>query len=229
MLRSMKELFGYSVAATDGTIGKVEDFLFDEHTHDIRYLVVNTGGWLDRHPVLVAKVAFGRPHWPARDFPVKISREQVRLSPDLVPDAPPTRQQEADLHSHYEWLPYWLIHGHGTPTAHVPEIPARLCRARELMGFRVYGSDDAAGHLVDFILDEDDWAVRHLIAENEGWWPPRAQMVDMESFFKVDAVVEQVVLGLTAKQIGECPPYDPSAIGGREHEVLYDYQGRPYL
>jgi len=229
MLRSMKELFGYAVAATDGTLGKVEDFLFDEHTHDIRYLVVNTGGWLDRHAVLVAAVAFGRPRWPARAFPVKISCDQVRRSPELVPDAPPSRQHEAELHSHYEWLPYWFGRGHGGATAHVAETAAPLCRARRLIGGRVLGSDEDAGHLADFILDDDNWTLRFLIAENEGWWPPRALMVDMVSLRSVDAAAEQVAIGLTAQQIWEGPPYDAAAISGREHEVMYDYLGRPHL
>lgn len=227
MLRSMRELFGYSVAATDGPIGKVDDFLFDEHTRDIRYLVVDTGGWLNRRPVLVAPVAFGHARWPARDFPVRITREQVRGSPPLVLDAPLPRQGEAELHAHYEWVPYWLAHGHGVPTGHAAETTAPLCRARRLVDFHIAGTDDEAGHLVDFILDDADWTVRFLVAETEGWWAPRTLMVDMAAFRGVDPVAERVSLTLTARAVYESPPYDPSGIAGRDHEILYDYQGRP--
>lgn len=227
MLRSIKELFGYSVAATDGLIGKVEDFLLDEHTGDLRYVVVDTGGWFDRHPVLVAAVAFGRPRWPARDFPVNVTRDQVRVSPALVPGAQILRGHEADLHAHYEWVPYWLTHGHGLPTAVVSGVPAPLCRLRQTLGFHLRGSDDECGHVVDFLVDDADWTARFLIAETEGWWPPRTQMVPMAAFRGVEAAEERVLLGVTAREVRESPPYDPAAIAGREHEVQYDYQGRP--
>lgn len=232
MLRSMKELFGYSVAATDGPIGKVEDFLFDERTHEIRYLVVDTGGWLDRRPVLVAPVAFGRPRWPARDFPIRSTRDQVKASPGLVADAPLSRQHEADVHSHYEWMPYWLTHGHGhgTPTAHVADASAPLCRAREVMGYQIRATDDEFGHISDFIIDESQWRVAFVVVDTEHWWPPRMVMVDMVSFHGVDAAGEQAIIGLPERLIRESPVYDPAAVANHEHEmVLYDYLGRPRL
>ena len=46
MLRSVSELTGYSILATDGQIGKVAEFYFDDITWTIRYLVVDTGNWL---------------------------------------------------------------------------------------------------------------------------------------------------------------------------------------
>ena len=46
MLRSMKELEGYAIRATDGTIGHVKDFYFDDESWVIRYFVVDTGAWL---------------------------------------------------------------------------------------------------------------------------------------------------------------------------------------
>src|SRR5436305_1256813 len=44
MLRSVKDLQGLTIHATDGEIGKAEEFLFDDRRWTIRYLVVNTGG-----------------------------------------------------------------------------------------------------------------------------------------------------------------------------------------
>ena len=41
-LRSCGEVTGYYVAATDGDVCHVEDFLFDDETWAIRYLVVAT-------------------------------------------------------------------------------------------------------------------------------------------------------------------------------------------
>jgi hypothetical protein len=46
MRRSLKEIIGYSMGATDGEIGHVSDFLFDDHEWTVRYLVASTGTWL---------------------------------------------------------------------------------------------------------------------------------------------------------------------------------------
>ncbi len=46
MLRSMKDLHGFAIHASDGDIGRVADCLFDDDRWAVRYLVVDTGGWL---------------------------------------------------------------------------------------------------------------------------------------------------------------------------------------
>jgi uncharacterized protein YrrD len=42
----MKELEGYAIHATDGAIGRVRDFYFDDESWVVRYFVVDTGAWL---------------------------------------------------------------------------------------------------------------------------------------------------------------------------------------
>src|SRR5580698_4198641 len=57
VLRSMQELEGFAIHATDGAIGHVSDFYFDDHTWVVRYLVVQTGSWLLSRKVLISPVA----------------------------------------------------------------------------------------------------------------------------------------------------------------------------
>ena len=54
MLRNVKDLRGYAIRGTDGVIGKVDDFYFDDEDWFIRYLVVNTGSWLSGRKVLIS-------------------------------------------------------------------------------------------------------------------------------------------------------------------------------
>ena len=59
MLRSIKELKRYTMAATDGDVGSVATFYFDDAHWAIRYLAVDTGGWpMGRH-VLISPIATG--------------------------------------------------------------------------------------------------------------------------------------------------------------------------
>jgi hypothetical protein len=43
MMRSANQLQGYTVLATNGQIGEVHEFYFDDKDWIIRYLVVDTG------------------------------------------------------------------------------------------------------------------------------------------------------------------------------------------
>jgi hypothetical protein len=47
MLNRMEKLIGMSIRASDGELGKVKDAYFDDHRWAARYLVVDTGGWLE--------------------------------------------------------------------------------------------------------------------------------------------------------------------------------------
>lgn len=52
-VRNAKDLIGHAIHATDGDIGKVVDLYFDDERWAIRYLVVDTGGWLTGRKVLI--------------------------------------------------------------------------------------------------------------------------------------------------------------------------------
>jgi sporulation protein YlmC with PRC-barrel domain len=62
-LRSAEELFGYRVQATDGRIGRVDDFIVDDETWDVRYLVVETSAWWFGKSVLIAPTWARRMIW----------------------------------------------------------------------------------------------------------------------------------------------------------------------
>ncbi|MEO8544560.1 MAG: PRC-barrel domain-containing protein [Betaproteobacteria bacterium] len=107
MLRSAKEMEGYAVSATDGVIGHVKDFYLDDEKWVIRYLVVDTGGWLSSRKVLVSPIAVGTPDWEQKLLPVSISKEQVSKSPDIDTEQPVSRQHEIAYSGYYGYPYYW--------------------------------------------------------------------------------------------------------------------------
>ena len=81
MIRSVEDVMGCSIGATDGEVGEVEDLYFDDQDWTIRYLVVETGSWLDRRKVLVSPQSIGRHDWDRKLLLASITTEQVRHSP----------------------------------------------------------------------------------------------------------------------------------------------------
>jgi hypothetical protein len=57
MDHNINSLLYYNMAATDGVIGDVKEFYFDDKTWDIRYLIIKTGGWLSGREVLISPAA----------------------------------------------------------------------------------------------------------------------------------------------------------------------------
>jgi hypothetical protein len=107
MLRSMQDLKTYTIGATDGPIGHVTDFYFDDERWVIRYLVVESGSWLASRKVLISPMSIGHPDWAKKSLPVAISRDQVKGSPDIDTDKPVSRQQEIDYLGYYDYPYYW--------------------------------------------------------------------------------------------------------------------------
>ena len=107
MLVNTKDLKGYAIRATDGDVGKVADFYFDDEHWTIRYMVVEAGNWLNSRKVLITPLSIGTPDHSGNVLPALITQEQVRGSPDIDTDLPVSRQHESDYLGYYGYPVYW--------------------------------------------------------------------------------------------------------------------------
>ena len=107
MLWDASAINGYAIEASDGRLGTVSDLLFEDVGWVIRWLVVDTGHWLPGRKVLLPLSALGQPDRTLRHFPVKLTMQQVKDSPDVDTDQPVSRQIEARVYNSYGWDPYW--------------------------------------------------------------------------------------------------------------------------
>jgi uncharacterized protein YrrD len=106
-LRSTKEVIGYEIMATDGPIGSVEDFVFDDETWAIRYMIVDTRKWSRGRHVLLSPEWIDSVSWPEHEVYVKVARDAVETSPEFDPSLPLSREHEAALYEHHGRTAYW--------------------------------------------------------------------------------------------------------------------------
>ena len=106
-LRSSTAVLGYHVAATDGDIGHVEDFLVDESTWAICYLVVDTSNWWFGKKVLVSSEWVTRVDWDDSLVHVDLTRARIKASPEYDLSGPVLRDYEVRLHDYYGRPGYW--------------------------------------------------------------------------------------------------------------------------
>ena len=97
-------MIGYDIEATDGGMGHIDDFLFDERSWAIRYAVVDTRNWLPGRLVLVAPQSIESVDWSRRRAGVKVTREAVKSSPPYDRSAQLSVEDEQRLQRHYGWL-----------------------------------------------------------------------------------------------------------------------------
>lgn len=76
-LRSASEVTGYRILASDGEIGRVEDFVVDDADWSISDMVVDTNAWLPGGKVLVPPSAISGIDWERGEVRVRLSREEL--------------------------------------------------------------------------------------------------------------------------------------------------------
>jgi len=226
MVHSLNQLTGYSVHAADGTIGRVAEFFFDDEKWGIRYLVVDTGKWLSGRKVLLSPVALKKPDWDQRQFPVSLTVEMVKTSPDIDTDKPVARQHETELHRHYGWEVYWA----GEAIMGSPDIVESAFRTTErdankggrpfdphlrttriVTGCRVHALDGDVGRIADFIVDDESWIIRHLVVDT-GRGPSEKKVLVPPGWVKrIEWQERKVYFHATKEEVENCPPHAVTA------------------
>jgi len=106
-LRSTKDVTGHHIEAQDGEIGHVEDFVIEDETWVIRYLLVATRNWWPGKKVALSPQWIERVSWSDAKVFVNLSRETIQQAPEFPADALVTRDYETRLHRHYHRQGYW--------------------------------------------------------------------------------------------------------------------------
>lgn len=106
-LRSMGDVAGFAIQALDGEIGHVEDFVIDDKTWALRYLVIDTRNWWPGKKVLVSPQWIKNVFWTDSIIFVNLLRDSIQNAPEYSEASPITRAFEAELHRHYNLKEYW--------------------------------------------------------------------------------------------------------------------------
>ena len=246
----LKDLRHYTIGSPDGDIGQVADAYFDDQSWTVRYLVVDTGTWLPGRKVLVSPSAVERVDAPGARLVTTLSRQQVKDSPGIDTDKPVSRQHETTFHEHYGYPLYWtgpyrwgampypmMV---GMPPAAPPnavdeEMRARalenadpnLRSAEEVSGYGIRARDGDLGHVEDFLIDAQSWAIRYLVVDPASWWPGPHVIIPPAWVTRVDWDDSKVETDVSRQQVRDAPEYRPASEMARDYErALHHHYGR---
>jgi len=248
MLTNATFLKGLAIHATDGELGTVDQFYFDDESWAIRYFVVDTGGWLGGREVLISPISVVHTDWQDKRLNVALTKKQVQNSPDLDTHKPVSRRHEAAYTAYYGYNSYW-----GGPALWGPKFyPAELAtltsgsaeaavdRIRKeseeshlrssgrVIGYHVEATDGEIGHWDGFVVDNETWAIRYIEVATRNWLPGKKVLVSPAWIERVSWTDSKVFTGLTREAIKSCPEYLRSRPLTREYESrLHDHYGSP--
>jgi uncharacterized protein YwbE len=250
MLTDAMSLHGFAIQATDGEIGTVDQFYLDDETWAVRYLTVETGGWLGGSQVLISPISVVNTDWQTRRLDVALTKKQVENSPNTDTHRPVSRQQEAQYFGYYGYPNYWggpflwgpayYPTGLAIPTAASKKALADRIRGQSkdshlrsgqvVKGYHVEATDGEIGHVQGFVMDDEAWAIRYIEVATRNWWPGKKVLVSPAWIQRVSWIDAKVLVGLSREGIQGAPDFVESSLITREYEErLYrHYVRQPY-
>lgn len=225
-----KDLYGSKLAASDGDIGHIKDFYFDDKTWVIRYLVADTGSWLTGRLVLLSPHAFGRFDTDDRILPVNLTRKQIENSPPIEAHKSVSRQYEVDYYRYYGWPTYWdgdAMWGVGgfpvvTPRLHGAAAAGlrthhrddkHLQSAISVAGYPIQATDGVIGHVTGFLVNDRSWAVTDLVVESGHWYSGKEILISPGKVERISYERSMVFVNLTKEAIASTPENEVAKSG----------------
>ncbi len=184
----LNALVGSPVIATDGETGRIRNFLFDDQSWKVRYLVVDVGNWMKRRDVVIPVTALEQPDRANKTFRAHMTKKQIADSPDVDAEKPVSRQQEIAMAEYFGPLACWIDREFGLsslPTgASYPVRTAEDLHLRcssHLLGYHVWATDGDFGTLEGLVMDEASWHLGYLDVKSGDWLQNRSVLVPTAS------------------------------------------------
>ena len=226
MIRSIKQLYGDKLGASDGEIGHVNDFYFDDQNWAVRYVVADTGSWLPGRQVLISPHALGSLDQTGNILRVNLTRKQVESSPSIESHKPVSRQYEEEYYRYYGWPFYWqgdaLWGRSGFPILELPPKPlpdepapasdwhpesadVHLRSAQAVSGYHLQASDGTVGHVCEFMMDDRSWAIRQLVIKTGHRFSGKEVQIPTRAVDRISWDESRVYVNLTKAAVEQSP------------------------
>ena len=232
MLRSIEKLKDIGIIAADENVGTVEDVYFDDKQWVVRYLVVNTGGWLRGRRVLISPGAVQSIDRTGKTILAHLTHALVEGSPEMDTAKPVSRQQEAAYRRYYRYPPYEssmlpalrampIIAPLDLRTREEEEVARQqaderlagadhhLRSSRVVLSYRIEASDDVIGRVTDFLFDEETWSMRYLIVDTRNWLHGKRVRISTRWIRAINRGERTLTVALKREEIEHSPEYDP--------------------
>ncbi|MGA2787461.1 MAG: PRC-barrel domain-containing protein [Verrucomicrobiota bacterium] len=234
MLRSIKQLYGIKLGASDGEIGHVKDFYFNDQSWVVHYLVADTGSWLPGRQVLISPHSLARLDQAGKVLRVNLTRKQIEDSPAIESHKPVSRQYEEEYYRYYGWPYYWQGGGvwglSGFPILELPSKPlpsepaaaigpqleranAHLRNTQAVNGYHLQATDGIIGHVCDFMMDDESWVIDQLVIKTGHRFSGKEVLIPTSQVARISFDESTVFVNSTKEAVEQSPGQHLVSIG----------------
>lgn len=228
MLQSIKQICGDKIGATDGEIGQVKDFYFDDQRWVVRYLVADTGNWLTGRQVLIAPHAFKSFYQDGKVLMVNLTKKQIENSPPIDTHKPVSRQYEEEYYRYYGWPHYWqgdsvwgmsgfpILSEGSIPCSSEPRtknhakhehLDTHLRSVQAIIGYQIQAGDEIVGAVVDFMMDAKSWVIGQVIVNTGNRFTGKKVLLTPSQIARISYEESKVFVNLTKPAVLESPAW----------------------
>jgi len=233
MLSKAKSLIGYKLNSLDGEIGTVKEFYFDYQHWAVRYLVADTGNWLSGRQVLISPYALVAVFEGDQKISINLTKKQIEESPSIDTDKPVSRQFEEAYYGYFGWPMYWSGPYMWGSYPYILRDREKwketnqngkswdpyLRSTEDVSGHDIQVLDGEIGHVEDFIIADETWAIRYLIIDTQNWWPGKRILVSPKWIDRISWSESKVFINLLRETIKQAPEYTPESLLTRDYEA----------
>jgi hypothetical protein len=228
---------GFSVLALGKKVGKVKDFLFDDLSWIIRYLLVDTNERISINQVLLLMLSVAEIDWENQIVPVNLTIEDLIKSPQVEAHLPVSRQKELEIYNYFGRMPYWgagfslgaqavadMVTSQNERLLNEPSTEksdSNLRTLQEVTGYKLTNGDEMIGKVSDFFVESSNWIIRYLIIDMNN---QKQTLFSPQWVSDISWRTQEMRTRLTRDQIYSAPIYDSNYMITRQYEEkLYQH------
>lgn len=221
MIRSANKMIGFSVHATDGEIGNIQDFIYDENEWSTRYVVVEIEEEYDSRFILLSTTILG----PSALAVIgsNLTMREVANCPAIGLDEIPTRAYEQELHNYFALKYYWA-------SENASRESSNLQRFRSIEGCHLKSSYGDIGYLSDLLIDDVEWVARYCVLDFGSLFTEKRVLVSPLWIHRIGKDTFQLDADINHEKLYTAPSYDSNRPLLPEHEaaIFRFFDRRPY-
>ncbi len=240
MLRTIKELSGYTVRTLDGDLGKVETFYFDDNAWMIRYLAVRIPHDAKDRRILISPVSITGIEPREKQVNTGLTYEMILSSPMINEDVVVSREEEIALHDYFQWPYYWdegdvpnTLPGDLTAvplvemaldvedqiTSEDNQNKPHLRETSAIEDYVIQARDGEVGSVDDLIIEDQTWKIQYFIVNTGSFLSNRKVLLAPQWIQRISYAESAVIVDLKVGTIRNSPEYDPSLPLDHEYQA----------
>jgi sporulation protein YlmC with PRC-barrel domain len=249
MLHILSELNNFAIEATDGKVGKVKDFYFDDRHWVIKYLVVEIESALGNHKILLSSAVIKHLNYGEKSVVIDMSLSDLNDSPRIDASLSVSPLNEIDYLSYYGYAFYWDNNLQNSPS-HSDEAVVgssdsvsvesiennedifvaidsvrrmygdrHLRSCCEIVGYHIQANDGEIGSLQSMLVDDDTWAIQCCVTKTSNLWFGHQVLIKPPAIKDISWGNAKIYVDMTQQQVKEAPLFDLSPVQNPRYEL----------